>query len=167
MTKEFIEEQFKQWPTLNDFAKDYILDRIEDYEGQLVYISDLPYKITETDNCNGCVFYSTKKSLDFIANYRYDVGEIYEEWCNETGSHKPNPLLEPDTFCVMVFIECVSRVLYECKTFKELSFESGMVELSKDIIEKIVKELKGEDSDDDEDEESDDSENEQTESSNK
>lgn len=150
MTKHFLEDQFKQWPTLKDFARDYILDRIEDYEGQLVYISDLPYKITEADNCNGCVFYTTRESLDFIANYRFDVGDIYEDWCNETGGHEPNPLLEPDAFCVMVIIESVSRLLWECETFKELSLNSGMVELSPRIIQHIIKDLNGEDYDDEE-----------------
>lgn len=158
MTKHFLEDQFKQWPTLKDFARDYILDRIEDYEGQLVYISDLPYKITETDNCNGCVFYSTKESLDFIANYRFDVGDIYENWCNETGGHEPNPLLEPDAFCVMVIIESVSRLLWECETFKELSLNSGMVELSPRIIQHIIKDLNGEDYDDEEGEDDNDEE---------
>ena len=152
MTKEYLEEQFKQWPTVNAFARDYILDRIEDYEGQLVYISDLPYHITEIDNCNGCVFSTTKESLDFIANYRFDVGEIYEDWCQETGGHDPNPLLDPDGFCVMVLIKSVCRVLNECNTIKELSLNSGMVELSPRIIQHIIKDLNNEDYDDEEDE---------------
>ena len=45
----------------------------------------------------------------------------------------------------MVIIESVSRLLWECETFKELSLNSGMVELSPRIIQHIIKDLNGED----------------------
>ena len=43
-------------------------------------------------------------------------------------------------------------MLNECNTIKELSLNSGMVELSPRIIQHIIKDLNNEDYDDEEDE---------------
>ena len=124
---------------LKKWAAEHCIDRLDEMEGVEVYMDDLATELTENENMNGTVFMSTQKSWDFIAQNRYDAGDVLEEWVSETGSCKPNPLSDPDGFCVLLLEHYVREVLDECPSMDSLG--SGKKELTRDMIDALSEDL--------------------------
>lgn len=60
-------------------CKDYIIDHLDDLEGYEHNLFDLGYDITEGDNGNGSVLYSTYDTVQYLAENYFDVSEIIDE----------------------------------------------------------------------------------------
>lgn len=87
----------------------------------------------------GTVFPSTQKAWDFISQNRYDAGDVLDEWVDETGTCKPNPLSDPDAFCVLMLEHYVRDVIYACPSVE--SFGYGKQELTREMIDALTEEL--------------------------
>lgn len=124
---------------LKKWAAEHCIDRLDEMEGVEVYMDDLATELTERENMDGTVFMSTQKSWDFISQNRYDAGDVLEEWVSETGSCNPNPLSDPDGFCVLLLEHYVREVLYECPSMDSLG--SGRKELTRDMIDALSEDL--------------------------
>ena len=124
---------------LKKWAAEHCIDRLENLEGAEIYMDDLATELTERENMDGTVFMSTQKSWDFISKNRYDAGDVLDAWVSETGTCRPNPLSDPDGFCVLMLEHYVREVLDECPSVE--SFGHGKQELTREMIDALTEEL--------------------------
>ena len=124
---------------LRKWAAEHCIDRLDEMEGVEVYMDELATELTDRENMDGTVFMSTQKSWDFISQNRYDAGDVLEEWVSETGTCKPNPLSDPDAFCVLLLEHYVREVLDECPSMDSLG--SGRKKLTREMIDALTEEL--------------------------
>ena len=139
--KHFNESAYSGYEAVFHWAKDHIEDRIYDLEDQNIYLDDLALELCDRENADGGVFYNDKKALDFIFEHRYDAAEALRRLVEETGSCKPNPLSNPDAFCVYWLIDVCRDILAESDTVNE----GGKVKLTSEMIEKILEEINDDD----------------------
>lgn len=118
------------------WAKDHIEDRLADMEDVDVELDELAYELTDRENVDGTVFYNTAKSWQWISEHRLDAGEIFERVNNELGSC-PNPLLDPEAFCVVWLTELVREILDESDTVNN----GGHATLTQEVIDNILSEI--------------------------
>lgn len=124
---------------LKKWAAEHCIDRLANLEGAEIYMDDLATELTDRENMDGTVFMSTQKSWDFISKNRYDAGDVLDAWVSETGTCKPNPLSDPDGFCVLMLEHYVREVLDECPSVE--SFGYGKQELTREMIDALTEEL--------------------------
>jgi hypothetical protein len=124
---------------LKKWAAEHCIDRLEELEGAEINMGELATELTESENMDGTVFMSTQKSWDFISQNRYDAGDVLDEWVSETGTCKPNPLSEPDAFCVLLLEHYVVEVLDACPSVESLG--DGKQELTREMIDALTEDL--------------------------
>lgn len=124
---------------LKKWAAEHCINRLENLEGAEIYMGDLATELTERENMDGTVFMSTQKSWDFISQNRYDAGDVLDAWVSETGTCQPNPLSDPEGFCVLMLEHYVREVLDECPSVE--SFGQGKQELTREMIDALTEEL--------------------------
>lgn len=124
---------------LKKWAAEHCIDRLEELEGAEIYMSELATELIERENMDGTVFMSTQKSWDFISQNRYDAGDVLDEWVSETGTCKPNPLSDPDAFCVLLLEHYVQEVLDACPSVESLG--DGKQELTREMIDALSEDL--------------------------
>lgn len=124
---------------LMKWAAEHCIDRLDEMEGVVVSMDELATELIERENIDGTVFMSTRKSWDFISQNRYEAGDVLEEWVSETGSCRPNPLSDPDGFCVLMLEHYVREVLNECPSMDSIG--SGRKELTRDLIDALSEDL--------------------------
>lgn len=92
-----------------DDVKDYIIDHLDDLEGYEHNLFDLGYDITEGDNGNGSVLYSTYDTVQYLAENYFDVQEIVDELGDgliDTSIFFSNP----ETFHVQILVTTVDYI---------------------------------------------------------
>lgn len=124
---------------LKKWAAEHCIDRLEELEGAEINMSELATELTDRENMDGTVFMSTQKSWDFISQNRYDAGDVLDEGVSETGTCKPNPLSDPDAFCVLMLEHYVQEVLDDCPSVESLG--DGEQELTREMIDALTEDL--------------------------
>lgn len=108
--------RYLEYNSLKDFVKDILIEELENYKDTTSYGCDLSYTLLEGYNIDGVYFYNNYKAIDFIKKHFEDFGEVVEEITFQLGSENiPNIFDEPDSFCVVCFIEIASYLLSQCK----------------------------------------------------
>lgn len=129
-------ENKEKIPEFFEFCKSYILDNIEDYEGQGEYACDLGIMLTEGMCCDGSFTYSTAKAKEYLIEWFEDAAE-YSEYEKFNFGERSNPFENVERFTVQMVAEGVKVVLSRCEFINEHWNET--VELTPDIIA-IIKE---------------------------
>ncbi len=114
-----------------DWAKDYILDTIDDWEGQSVYGADLAYELTEVPNVNGVY---EDDSWGFIGKHIHDAADEYNRQKDNFGEVK-NPFEDPEGFVVVWLIGAVGAILANIDVVDE--HWDDKLEITEDIIKEI------------------------------
>ena len=70
-----------------EYCKNYIIDHIEDYEGQSHYACDWGSILTEGANCDGTLTYSTEKAKEYLKEWWYDCGQYFEYDSDHSQHH--------------------------------------------------------------------------------
>jgi len=124
-----------------DYCKDWVSEHIGYYEGQIVYLSDLGYLLTEDANANGTLTYSRDEVVEYLKEW-WDEAADYFEWEKfnfGTGGH--NPFANPEAYMVCMVIEGV-RSLVEQAIF-DLNLDwNGRIELTRGLCSKIKNKVK-------------------------
>lgn len=89
------------------WACDYILDHIDDFEGNSCYACELSDELTMIPNIN-CIY--EEDSIGFIGKHFREAGEVYRYLNNELEMDC-NPFEEPEKFVVCWLIHAVECVL--------------------------------------------------------
>ena len=124
---------------INLFMKDEIITRLQDLEGEYVALTDLWYKLFEYENCNGSFECSSFAARKWIKDYFEELAEVVESYISEYGD-LPNPILEPEKF-QMIMILHLSGEMLNAAIYNADLVEDSEVELTAEIIDKIIEEL--------------------------
>ena len=92
---------------ITQWAIDYIVDTLPEYEGSSPYGADLANLLTEYPNCNGIY---EDDSWGFIKEHLGDAGDEYDFEENEFNE-VTNPFRDPEGFVVRMLINIVDGIL--------------------------------------------------------
>ncbi len=119
-----------------DWAKDYILDTIDDYEGVSTYGADLGNLLTEGPNADGVY---EDNAWDFISKHIHDARDEYEYEKDNFGEVLHNPFEDPDAFVVCMLINTVDGIMSQVP-FVDENWNDEF-ELTPEVIEEIKRSL--------------------------
>ena len=128
-----------------DYCKNYILDHIDNYEGQAHYGCDFAYTLTEAPNANGTLTYSTHDAIEYLREWWYECGEYWDYEKDNFGENIHNPFDNPEAYMVCMVIEGVNAILANEPHIEESWNDE--IELTEEVIEdikKYVEEFNGE-----------------------
>lgn len=137
-------ENEEKIPEFFEYCKQYILDNLDEYEGQDVYACDLGITLTEGMCCDGTFTYSTAKAKEYLIEWFEDAAE-YSEYEKFNFGERSNPFENVELFTVKMVSEGVRSVLSRCEFINDNW--NGKIELTPDIIA-IIKEQVEEQTDD-------------------
>jgi hypothetical protein len=126
-----------------DYCKDYIAEKLPEYEGQKVYLCDLGFTITEGPNCDGTLTYSTHEAMEYLKEWMYEAADYFDyEKANFGDVH--NPFENPEAYMVCMVIEgCRALIDSAISEIPELNDEwENEVELTEEIVAKILEKVK-------------------------
>lgn len=125
--------------TFINYCKNYVLEHIDGYEGQEVYLCDLGFTLTEEPNCDGSLTYNREEAMDYLHEWWGEAAEYFQyEKDNFGAEYVHNPFEDPEAYMVCMVIEgvrgLIDRAISEIGLDDEWNDE---VELTADLIEKI------------------------------
>ena len=130
MTKEFKHD-----------IKDFISDKIWDFEGESVYVADLSMKLTEDENMYGG-WMSGTEGTEYIKTHWEDASETFEQVTFDFGKDialELNPFSAPGKFTFFMLDYGVNSVLNNSSFINDNWNEE--VELTEETIKTILSEI--------------------------
>ena len=118
--------------------KNTISDRLNDYEGTNIYMSELSYTLFQCENTSGSVLCNTYKTKEFI-KANFDLFGDLVTHVKDNMDMLLNPFAEPEKAHVILMLEASSQILSKLKTVDKNWNEE--LELTPKLIEKLKKEL--------------------------
>lgn len=110
--KNYYENLMEKYENWKDLVKDLIIDRLENYKNDKVYLCDLAYTLFESENIDGSFTYSYYWSKELIKKYWNEFSEIYENYIWNVGKENSvNCLEEPERFVVIMLLEQAQNLL--------------------------------------------------------
>ena len=126
--------------SVNSFVASVLMDKLDDYVGETMYVQDLAYKLLEEENVNGSYFCSTYKSTLWIKQHFEDLGDIVEEYEDTFGEPPANPFNAPEIFMVQIMLNVADYIMNDTKFIS--NFEEEQIELTQEVIDTLKAELK-------------------------
>lgn len=122
-----------------DYCKNYVLEHIDEYEGQEVYLCDLGFTLTEYPNCDGTLTYSRAEAIEYLREWWYEASDYFEhEKFNFGPENVHNPFENPEAYMVCMVIEGVNMLISAAVNLLGMDDQwNDEVELTADLIEKI------------------------------
>ena len=118
--------------------KNTISDRLNDYEGTNIYMSELSYTLFQCENTSGSVLCNTFKTKEFV-KANFDLFGDLVTHVKDNMDMLLNPFAEPEKAHVVLMLEASSQILSKLKTVDKKWNEE--LELTPKLIEKLKKEL--------------------------
>lgn len=118
---------------------DFITNKLYDYEGNEIYISDLASTLTEDENVTGAYIIGFYKCLKYIAENIQDASETFDYMKNDLD-WVVNPFDEPEKFVFMMLYWGVEEVLNEADLYSEFDDEDKIT-LDEDTIQTIISKI--------------------------
>ena len=125
---------------IEKFVKKEIESRIQEFEDPTVYLSDLSYKLFESEYANGSYTCNSYKSIQWIKEYFEELGEIVDEYENEFSYSVPSPFSEPEKFQLVVITYIADKILLNAIYSAGLDINEE-VELTNEVINSIIESL--------------------------
>ena len=117
-----------------------IIDRLSEREGEKIYLCDIGFELTISENNTGSWYCSTHKARQEIGEHWEEFGRI-AEYMHDNWGDKTNPMLETELFHARAMV-----TLYEA-TFSAAvgSFEewNDQIEITAKFIERVRESLTG------------------------
>lgn len=114
-------------------------DKLDNWEGNTVYIGDLASYIYQSPMADGSILYSTFETREWIGKYMNDIAEAIEDYDLTEFMDFSKAFTEPEAFHVSLVYELARNYLYESEWIRE--HEDEEIELTEEVIETIKKEL--------------------------
>ena len=121
--------------TLLQYCKDYIIDHIDDYVGDLIYACDFSMTLTESANIDGSLTYSTKEAKDYLREWWQNCSAYWEYEKSNFGQNLHNPFDNPEAYMVCMVIEGCGTILSRCPVIDENW--NNKIEFTEEIIQQI------------------------------
>lgn len=122
-----------------EYCKQFMKDKIADYIGTEIYMCDLGYELTETINVNGTATFSRSKAKEYIKEWFYEAGKVFDYQVENYGKAMQNPFENPEGWMVCMIIEGVNSLITQCECVGKLW--NDKVELTTEIADKICREI--------------------------
>lgn len=120
-----------------NFMIDVLEDKLDNFEGTLMYGADMGYGLLEEENGNDTYTFSADEAMEWIKKYFDDIREVVSSIEFNLGAENvPNAFLEPETFMVNCMLEVSSVLCSNCKFIDDNW--NNEIELSEENI-KIIK----------------------------
>lgn len=120
-----------------DYCKNYVLEHIDEYEGQEVYLCDLGFTLTEGPNCDGTLTYSIHDAIEYLREWWYEASDYFQYEKDNFGTPR-NPFENPEAYMVCMVIEGVRALIDDAVDTLGMNDQwNDEVELTADLIEKI------------------------------
>ena len=113
-----------------------IESRIQEFEDPTVYLSDLSYKLFESEYANGSYTCNSYKSIQWIKEYFEDIVEIIEYY----ESSVPSPFSEPEKFQLIIITYIADKILSNAIYNAGLDMDKE-VEFTYKVINDIIEAL--------------------------
>jgi len=95
----------------SDYCKNFIIDHLENFEGNKVYSCDLGSELTQGINVNGSATYSTYEAKEYLREWWDEAGEYWEYEKDNFGENIHNPFDAPEAYMACMIIEGVRSIL--------------------------------------------------------
>ena len=118
-----------------EYCKNYILEHIDDYEGQDHYACDFAMTLTEGPNIDGSLTYSSYEAKQYLKEWWDECGEYWDYEKDNFGEHTHNPFDNPEAYMVCMVIEGVASILSNCPEIEDNWNEK--IELTAEVIQNI------------------------------
>lgn len=125
--------------TYLDYCKNFIIDNIENLEGQQIYACDLGFELTSAINANGTATYSTYKAEEYLKEWWDEAADYWEYEEDNFDEHRLNPFSDPEAYQVCMIIEGVRSLLGQIPVLGEKWDEC--IEITPDLIKEVIKEM--------------------------
>lgn len=125
--------------SFEEYCKDFINDKLEEYIGITVYGADLGFTLTEGINSDGTATYSKQKAMEYIKEWFDEAGEVYQYQVDNYGKACQNPFENPEAWMVCMIIEGVNNLLGQCETVE--NFWNDEKEITEELMENIKSEV--------------------------
>ena len=129
-----------------EYCKDYILDNIDDFEGNTYYACDFSSYLTEGPNIDGSLTYSTREAEEYLHEWYWDCGKYFEYEKFNFGENIHNPFENPEAYMVCMVIEGCNSILSRCPVIEDNWNEQ--IKFTKSVIRKIKKYVREYDNED-------------------
>jgi hypothetical protein len=118
----------------SEFCKDYLFERLDEYEGRNMYACDMAYILCEGANCDGTMTYSRAEAIKYLCEWWYDAAD-YSEYEQMNYGERSNPFENPEAYMVRMVICGIDYLLSRCEVVVE-SWNDEL-ELTPEVIEAI------------------------------
>lgn len=125
--------------TLYEQVKQYLLDEIDGYEGEKVYIGDIGYMFTQYLVVDGTVEYNTLATVDKMAKNWEEYGAIFE-YMKDNWGEAINPFDRPEAFDAQAYEIIASHILSDLQL--DGADEDDEITLTEEVINQIKKHIK-------------------------
>jgi len=123
--------------SFKDYCKNYILDHIDEYDGQTHYGCDFGFTLTDAPNVDGTLTYSAYEAKEYLREWWDECGAYWDYEMNNFDEHPHNPFDEPEAYMVCMVIEGVNAILANEPHIEESW--NDKLELTEEVIEDIKK----------------------------
>ena len=118
-----------------NYCKEYITDRLNDYEGTSHYLCDFASEITEGANVDGTITYSTNAAIEFIKEHFNEAAAYYNYAKDNYGEVPCNPFDNTEAYMVCMVIDGVKSLMNQVLIDNE--DWDNEVEITNELIEEI------------------------------
>lgn len=125
--------------TFIDYCKQHIAEKIYDMVGSDYYGADLAYGLTQEENVNGTLTFSSTASKELIRKYWEDAGEYWDYEKFNFGEHTHNPFDNPEAYFVCMVIEGCASLLGQTEALEEVW--NDKFQLTKELADTIIEQV--------------------------
>lgn len=122
------------------FVKDFIADRLDEFELETFAGSDLSFELTLPENEDGSLFRTRKEAEDFICDNFAAARDTFNFFKDNFGECH-NPFDNPDKFAFYMLYFGVDVLINQCDYIREHWDDD--VELTSEVIGTITNQIEG------------------------
>lgn len=120
--------------SFSELCKEYLFEKLDEYEGITAYGCDLAYKLCEECNINGSLTYCRQTAIEQLCEWWYDAAD-YSDYEQMNFGERSNPFENPEAYMVRMVICGIGYLLSQCAMINE-SWDDEL-ELTPEVIEAI------------------------------
>lgn len=126
-----------------EYIKEFIKDKLPEYEGTEVYCCDLGYTLTEGINADGTATYNRQEAMEYIKEWFDEAADVYNYQVENYGQACQNPFENPEAWMVCMIIEGVNSVLGQCEYINEnwndeIILTEEIIQIINEYVEEIT-----------------------------
>lgn len=123
--------------TYLDYCKNFIIDNIENLEGQQVYACDLGFELTSAINSDGSATFSTDEAREYLKEWWDETADYWEYEEENFGEHRWNPFSDPEAYHCCMIIEGVRNLIGQVPIIEKKWDEC--IKITPALIKKVIK----------------------------